>query len=507
VTSSFVERERKFDVDESFRLPELTAAVPPGSVFVRSVQQLTSDYFDTADHALRRVGATLRRRSGSDDTGWHLKLPHGVDREEVHADLSDDLPEELARLLLGATRGSPLEVVASLRTERHVTRVIDAAGDHVADLDLDHVRAAVPAGEQSRSDGWTEVEIELGSPSISDEQLDVLTALVVDAGARPSASRSKLQRALGAVDVRSDDAPRPSTKSGKGKTKSSKAKQQRQKAGAVLLPYLREQQVALLLGDIALRRGDASVIHRTRVATRRLRSALRVFSPFFDGDRGRRLDVELRWYAELLGAVRDGQVLEQRLDEAVAALAPELVVGPVQRRIDAHLEAKHDRDWARLQAELVGSRYLDLVGEIAAWTEAPPFTADAYRSDRVAVRLARKADEKVARRLRIANKRGDLELLHRARKSAKRARYAAEAVRPIVGGRAKQEAKQYEVLQDLLGEHQDSVVAAQLLLELGTTAAAVPDEDGFTFGVLYQLELERAAAARRRARKIARRYR
>lgn len=492
VSSSFIERERKFDVRPDFEVPDLAAVIPPGSELRRSVQQLRSDYFDTADHALRRVGITFRRRSGTDDTGWHLKLPHGEHREELHADLSDEQPVELTRLLIGITRGAVLSRVATLETERHVTRIVELDGDVVADIDLDHVTATTESATGTSVSTWTELEIELGSPSVSDEQLTVLARRVRDAGARPAQSTSKLARAL------------DSTPTIPKRTKQKQRKHAR--AGEVLLPYLVEQQHTLLLGDIALRRGDDDVIHRTRVATRRLRSALRVFAPFFDHDRRTLLDGQLRRYAEILGAVRDDQVLERRLDAAVRDLDPALVLGPVQHRIDAHLEARRRVDRERLQAELDGPRYLGLLRDLTSWIDAPPFTDAASRPEAALVRLARKADKKVAARLRAGNASGDLEVLHSARKSAKRARYAAEATRPITGKKARREAERFQHLQDLLGEHQDSVVAAELLLELGAAAGATAGENGFTFGLLHQREQDRAEEARRKARKAARRF-
>lgn len=501
--TSFPDRERRFDVDAGFEVPDLLAVVPPGSTVESPVERLRSDYFDTADSAIRRAGGTLRRRTGTNDAGWHLEVPYGEHREELRFDLSDEPPTELSALLLGVTRGAPLAVVATVRTRRQVSRIIDSAGAPVAEVDVDHVQSTGEVDGRSIVSSWTELEVELAGPDVPDEQLVVLERRLLEAGARPARAASELARALGETAV---EPRQPKKKTGKKKQRK-KTKNQEQRAGEVLLPYLAEQQRALLLGDIAMRRGDDSVIHRTRVATRRLRSALRVFAPFFDADGGRALDEELRWYAEVLGAVRDGDVLEQRLHASLAETAPELILGPVRNRIDAHLDAKRAKDWQHLQEELSQSRYLDLLGEVAVWTDAPPFTTHAARPAAEIVRLARRADRKVSRTLTAANSTGDVDLLHRARKSAKRARYAAEAASPTTGERAIREADRYRRLQDLLGEHQDSVVAAQLLQELGAAAGSTDGENGFTFGLLHQREQERAAAARSEAQRIARRYR
>ncbi|MDH2444090.1 CYTH and CHAD domain-containing protein [Amnibacterium sp. CER49] len=506
--TSFIERERKFDVEHDFDVPDLLAVVPPGSVLRSSIEHLRSDYFDTPTGSLRRAGLTLRRRTGTDDVGWQLKLPSGEHREEIRFALTDEVPAELEDLLLGVTRGAPLRTVATLDTERHVTRVVDGAGAPVADVDLDHVRASTNVDGEARVSGWTELEVELAGPSVSDEQLAVLARALLDAGARPATTRSKLARALdeastGAATAgwRSEEHPK------KGRNGKKKRERGRLEAGSALVPYLAEQERALLLGDLALRRGDDGAIHPTRVATRRLRSAIRVFAPLFDDERSRSLDEELSWYAEVLGAVRDSQVLEQRLHRDLDEIPSELVLGPVRDRIDSRLHTQRRTDRQHLHEALAHTRYLDLLAQIAAWVDEPPFTGAAHRRADGLERFTRRANKKVTRALSAANSSGDIELLHRARKRAKRARYAAEAASPVSGRRALRHADRYKRLQDLLGEHQDSAVAAQLLRELGAAAGVTAGENGFTYGLLYQREQERAAAARAKAQRVARKYR
>jgi CHAD domain-containing protein len=85
--------------------------------------------------------------------------------------------------------------------------------------------------------------------------------------------------------------------------------------------------------------------------------------------------------------------------------------------------------------------------------------------------------------------------LHEVRKSAKRARYAAESAMPVIGRQAKRLAKRMEAVQELLGEHQDSVTSRGVIRELGV-AAHLAGENGFTFGLLHEVEHERAERAR-----------
>ena len=91
------------------------------------------------------------------------------------------------------------------------------------------------------------------------------------------------------------------------------------------------------------------------------------------------------------------------------------------------------------------------------------------------------------------------EALHEARKAAKRLRYTCEAVVPVHGGRARRLARRAEDVQELLGEHQDSVVARQVLH--GAAGRTDVGSEAFLLGTLAGLEL---AAARDVARRLRR---
>ena len=102
--------------------------------------------------------------------------------------------------------------------------------------------------------------------------------------------------------------------------------------------YLTEQIDDIFDGDLGLRRGS-DPIHDTRVAIRRLRSTLRVFGKLLDRAAIGDVDDELKWFAGLLGEVRDCQVQRRRFQEALAQLPPELVLGPVANRINTDLQS------------------------------------------------------------------------------------------------------------------------------------------------------------------------
>ncbi|HEY4991342.1 MAG TPA: CHAD domain-containing protein, partial [Nakamurella sp.] len=256
--------------------------------------------------------------------------------------------------------------------------------------------------------------------------------------------------------------------------------------------YLAEQDQALIAGDLTLRRGVGG-IHPTRVATRRLRSTLRVFADFVDTERARAFDADLAWYARMLGEVRDREVQRARFAAAVAALPMEQVLGPVAARIEQHLLTEQLQHQKTLDKAMTSKRYFALLAESRRWVTDPPFTTLATQKPAKLRATVRAADRKVTRHLTagLGPGGGDGEL-HQARKAGKRARYAAELARPVLGKKATNSVRRYQELQDILGEHQDSVVAADLLRRIAAGTAGHPDENGFTYGLLYARELGRA---------------
>ena len=144
-------------------------------------------------------------------------------------------------------------------------------------------------------------------------------------------------------------------------------------------------------------------------------------------------------------------------------------------------------------------RYLDLLATLQQWRSEPPLSEPP--SLKALKKRARRAERKADRRLAEAIEAGDDALLHRARKAAKRARYAAE-LRAPVEKRAKKTVKQYKRIQTVLGDHQDGVVASATLRRLALTAGTTAGENGFTYGLLYAREQQAAETARRQVREL-----
>ena len=461
------ERELKFDVAPDWTLPDPSRLTPRGTV-ERRVVHLESVYYDTVDLDLVRQRVTLRRRAGDTDNGWQLKVPAGDARTEIRlpANGRSSVPAELREATLGVRRGLTLRPVARLLTERQIAELRDAGGTPLAEIVLDTV-TATRLGDVARISTWCEVEVELAK---GDERLlRSVTRWLRKRGAVPSASGSKVARAL---EVEFCSSTR-------------KDGTVARLAGA----YLDEQVDVLVRTDIALRRGR-DAIHEARVATRRYRSVLRQLDGVFDPERAAALDAELKWYADALGEVRDRQVLRSHLDEALAEVPPELVLGPVAARMHTMLAAEEADAAERLAKQLRTKRHYALLAELRSWRESPPVKRDrpASKLDGMLAKAERKVTKRIAR---APDGAGRDAALHRARKAAKRGRYLAELARPELGAAAQRARKRMKKRTQQLGLRQDSVVATAFLRRAGAAASAA-GENGFTFGLLYERERTKA---------------
>lgn len=491
----YSEVERKFDIDVGVAMPDLSGAAAAVGEAVESLLEAT--YFDTADGRLASHHITLRRRTGGEDAGWHLKLPAAQDeRTEVRQPLgraTRKVPAALAREVRALVRDHSLVPIAELRTTRIERRLLDDEGNALAIVADDTVLGQRLGSGDLPVSTWREVEVELvdGDRSF----LDAVSDRLRTAGLRPSASGSKLARLLA-------DSPQPKHAAVADK----KSRGRRASAGGVLLAHLRDQLDRLVMHDRGARLDEPDAVHQMRVASRRLRSALGTYRPLLDRDRADPIREELKWLGQILGGARDAEVLHCRLQDLVAALPEELVLGPVRRRVDLELQDRHRSAHRDLVAALDGDRYLRLLDNLDDFVTAPPLTARAARpASKELPALVGRAAGRVDRAARDVAEDGTAQerdrALHEVRKSAKRARYAAETAVPVAGDPAAELADRMEALQDLLGEHQDSVATRAMLLKL-SAAVHLAGEDEFTYGLLYAHELtlaDETRAAHRRA--------
>ena len=495
------EVEKKYVADDGFELPPLTElalgapdghpVVDPATPVVEGAlarQRLKATYFDTADLRLAGAGLTLRRRTGGDDAGWHLEVPAGAAaRSEVRYPLgraTRTVPEPLRNMVRALDRGAKLVPIAEVVTDRTVHRLADATGRVLVEVSDDRVSARrllpVDGGGDAAlaPTAWRELEVDLVGGG--EELLALVDARLRERGVREAASSSTLAHLLdqGPERPTARKVPKPTTKS---------------PAGEVVLAHVREQVEQILAHDLPVRLDAPDSVHKMRVATRRLRSALTTFKPLFDADVVRPLSGELRWLAAELGAARDAEVMRDRVRVAVAAQEGEL--GSAAATADAELDGVYRAAHDRVLAELDGERYHRLLGSLERLVDTPPVTARAAaRAGKVLPELVSRSYTRVSRLVdeAAAHPSGAEreELLHDARKTAKAARYAGESVARVFGSDATAFAQAMEAVQEALGEHQDSVLTQQRLRDLARHTSST--ETAFLYGRLHALEEARA---------------
>jgi CHAD domain-containing protein len=440
-----IEHERKLEAPAGWELPALAGEELEPRVF-------TSVYYDTPGLSLARAGITLRRRTERGKSVWQLKLPRDGARAEIEEPGGPaGPPAQLHALLRAHVRHDAVAPVAELRTRRHGRLAVHDEGS--AEVTFDDVRIM---DAQRVLEEFTEIEVELrdGDPAA----VRAIAKELERAGAQAAPLTPKLFRALSL-----NGAPRPKTPFER------------------FVAMLREQLDAILANDPGVRLGgDDENVHKFRVATRRSRALLRAARPLYAGD-VTPLNDELKWLAGVLGDVRDLDVLLAHLSAQADALEP--ADASAGHRLLRTMRRRRSRARRTLLRTLDGPRYAALLDRFEETLTALQPSGD----DTPLETLARQERKKLRRDAkRVADDAPDDEL-HALRKRGKKVRYAYElAHEDQVVARTK-------TFQDVLGDHQDSVVAEEQLRAL---ASAAPADQAVAAGLLIAAEHARRAQAR-----------
>lgn len=236
--------------------------------------------------------------------------------------------------------------------------------------------------------------------------------------------------------------------------------------GDVVRRALSDSVERLIRADPRVRIGeDPEAVHEARVAIRHLRSHLRSFASIMDGSEAA-IRGELRWLADSLGFVRDLDVLLEALTRE-RSMAPASLGREIGEVVDRF---RSERVSAReaLLGQMRTHRYRALLDTLEALASSPPVLPGAPAPS------PREVMEPGWQRLRRAaadaGSSPNDEQLHRIRILAKRVRYAAEALIPIVGKPGASFARDAQRLQDVLGRQHDSVVRVARLTEIAETS-------------------------------------
>jgi triphosphatase len=464
-----------------------------------STVELKDTYYDTDDWRFYRAGYALRVRNADGAVEATMKSLTPADgslrrRREITEPLSDDKPSTLteargavggrSRTLVGGRALRPLFMIKTRR--QGFALLLEGSTDRnqqnvrIGEISLD--TSEIPLGEEKAH--LTRVEIEAGigiapTPDLLgfvDEMQSVLELT--------PASISKYETGLYASGLN------PEGDSDFGPTHIDPSMSLGQIAFAVLRTQLAEMwdhEPGARLGD------DPEELHDMRVPTRRMRAAMKVFERALP-ERASWLREELRWVAQALGEVRDLDVQIERFqawkseaNEEVSGFLDRILTITRKRRAEARknmLETLDSVRYERLLSSFTEMLRLGPAAELGlaqtngkdqadepVTTAAPALISDRHSKWR-----------KAAKRLDETSSPEDF---HDVRKKGKRLRYTLEFVSGVYGRPVQKLVRPLEALQDDLGDHQDAVVTATYLRELGTTTgqARVPRGVAFTMGV------------------------
>ena len=462
-----------------YRAPDLSV-IDGIEIEAHDVELLRTTYHDTADLRILRWGGELRHEPGR---GWTVILGSGdsgaLHVTRVHTlDGSAAVPRQALDLLTGFTRRAPVRPVLHTRTERRETS-ITAGGVPLGSLRDDLVTVMHGRRIATR---FRELEVSGvdGVPERGTALVTVVAALRA-AGAAPAPRAGTAVRAMGAPAAAPPDVAVPPAS-------------RHVTAIEAIRRAIAQSVSRLVLHDAAVREGsDPEGVHQARVATRRLRSDLRTFAPLLDAERVARMRDELHAVGDVLGEVRDADVLLGRM-QGLSRTLPGGDVDKASPLLAALVEVRESAR-SRLLEVMRGEGYSRLLDDLVSAAADPPALPEAS-GDAAAMLppLARGPWRKLRRRVETLPPDPPDSDLHEVRILAKRARYAAEAVAPVSRSAVGDFAEALAAIQEVLGDHHDAVVGEQWLRETGSARNA----DALVLGEL--IGLERAAAAAARAR-------
>jgi triphosphatase len=472
-----------------------------------STVKITDTYYDSDDWRFYRAGYALRVRNTDGDVEATMKSLAPAEgslrrRREISEPLKDDRPATLkkargpvgerSRVLLGEHEMRPLFRSQTRRQRFALESSSDGDPEDVRIGEVSLDASEIPLGEGEEPHRLKRVEVEVGkdpSPELYGFVDEMQFALELT-----PASISKYETGLYASGLN----PEVGDELGPTDVDPSMS------VGEVAFAVLRRQFAEMRAHEPGTRLGeDPEELHDMRVPTRRMRAAMKVFQEALP-ERARWLREELRWVAHALGDVRDLDVQiegfrawREEADDESSEFLDRILEITEKRRAEARKNMLAVLDSGRY--ERLESSFAEMLrrGPGAEWelahsnghdparepitAAAPPLVSRRYRKWRKA---AKRLDET-----------SSPEAFHDVRKKGKRLRYTLEFVSGVYGNPVQKLVKPLKTLQDDLGDHQDAIVAAGYLRELGTSTGGtrVPRGAAFTMGV-YSERCAREAA-------------
>ncbi len=492
-----VEIEWQFDALDLRPVERWLAALPTlatetgdlGTVtaLARTPRRLVDSYFDTDDWRIARAGfvARTRRRGRHDEVTLKDTRPAGSNGLRQRLEVTEILPPSgLSALGPDGPVGRRIRAIVGVRQVHEVLQVrtrrrpfaLRIGGVNAAEVALDDTVIVVGNGQRPMQLRRVEVEV---LPEWLEALEPLIEQLRTACGLRP-AHLSKFEAGLLALGQEIPGSP------DLGPTAIEADSTMGELAFAVLrrqLSVVRDKEPGTRLGE------DPEELHDMRVATRRLRAALALFSGVLPV-RAQVFREELGWLGRLLGAVRDLDVqLEGLAEDADATAGWSADARPEDHdpleELSALLQRERDAARAAMLSGLDSVRWERLTRGLAAMVQQGPARRLVATRTPAVIGMPDLIVERhtaVSKAARRAKKSGLVGDFHRVRIRCKRLRYALEFSAEVYGGRTSRYVRQLTALQDELGLMQDAEVASIRLADLATGAGDLPPATVFVMG-------------------------
>jgi triphosphatase len=411
-------------------------------------ETLVSVYFDSDKLLLRDHGLTLRVRHIGDKRIQTIKsADHGIfERSEWEQPIESDQPNlalaadtPLGPLLTDDIRNT-LKPVFETRIERTAFR-LNGSDTNIA-IAFDEGR--IVATDSSCAVSEIELELKHGKPA----ELFKLARTIGDIVPVQLDVRSKSERGFDLIEkasVATEKDYEPELSAGTS-------------AGRAFTLIARACLRQLLDNESAAKKRNAEALHQMRIALRRLRAAISLFSTVVTDPRIEAIKAELRWLGRELGPARD---LDSFLIEALRPLRKQQANEPGLASISRMFARERLKSYRRAQEAVESARFRGLVLDTSEWIEAGPWSTsdDPLTVACRAMPVETLAAEQLSRRRKKIRRRGanigelSPEQLHQLRIQIKKTRYATEFFASVYRG--KKAAKRCEKFRSALKQLQN----------------------------------------------------
>jgi inorganic triphosphatase YgiF len=446
-------------------------------------RRLVTTYYETREKDLARRGVSLRIRLENDKRIQTVKATG--DSGVANSRGEWEWPVERAAPDLGLLKDAPVaKLFADVSEDRlepavvtdvvRTTQNLKVGGDVIeASFDL----GSIKAGKAKEDIRELELELREGTPaSLYRLALELNSAVPFDIEVESKAARG--------FRLKEGSPPQASKASDISLNSDDRAIE-------ALRAIIEETLGHLLVNQPAALAGDPEGVHQVRVAVRRIRSALRLFSSHLEQHATRLFEDELRRAGQTIGEARDWDVFCDEILPQVSEIPEARKLGEMMK---APAEARRAAAHKTCVRQLQDPTFRALVLGLAAWIEEGREDSGRVGDDRlkrdigeIARNLLDRLDAKAMKRGRAVRTDALPEDLHPLRKSLKKVRYSVEFLESIFPAKkAKRFLRHLEELQEALGEINDAAMATRLAeglaadkhLELALSVAAISLSQG-----------------------------